>query len=179
MSTGNLLAVSLGVAAVGSRSGLGSSWTIVSPKGNSRPLANCARLGSGLSLQVPVTESIRAPLSSSHPTSHSKLFRLPFPVSHSYRTLPFRPCALSVRSPCPLSRSALSWSPAFLLAPVSYFSDLASEWEERFGQLWEGLPAISGHWNAVNASVKPLPDGISEFRVLFIKINIPWFFQFQ
>lgn len=123
MSTGNLLTVFLGAAAVGSRSGLGSSWTIISPKGNSRSMANCARLGSGLSLQVPVTESIRAPLSSSHPTSHSKLFRLPFPVSHSYRTLPFRPCALSVRSPGPLSLGLLlsSWllSPTFQTWPLS------------------------------------------------------------
>lgn len=73
-----------------------------------------------------------------------------------------------MRSLGPLSRSALSWSPAFLFALVSYFSDLASEWEEHFCQLWEGLPVISGYWNTVYAAVKPLPGRISEFRVLFI-----------
>lgn len=127
VSTGHLLAVSLGAAAVGSRSGLGSSWTVVSPKGNSRPMANCARLASRLSLQVAVTESILAPLSS-HLASHSKLLRL---------LTPTEPC----HSGHVLSRSAFSWSPAFLFAPVSYPPDLASECEECFCQLWEGLPA--------------------------------------
>lgn len=123
MSTGHLLAVSLGAAAVGSRSGLGSS-----PKGNSRPMTNCARLASRLSLQVPVTESILAPLNSPHPASHSKLLRL---------LTPTEPC----RSGQVLSRSTLCCSPVFLFAPVSYPPDLASECEERFCQLWEGLPA--------------------------------------